>query len=72
MLRKQAAMLQTVRSIALVQDGVVYCSSIFGSRNLPVREVQPMLPASEPRLILSTDRWLLLGSPILIQWYPGF
>ena len=69
-LRKQAAMLQTVRSIALVQDGVVYCSSIFGSRNLPVREVQPMLPASEPRLILSTDRWLLLGSPILIQWYP--
>lgn len=29
-----------------------------------------MLPASEPGLILSTDRWLLLGSPILIQWYP--
>ncbi|ENL7463152.1 cyclic diguanylate phosphodiesterase [Escherichia coli] len=29
-LRKQAAKLQTVRSIGLVQDGTLYCSSIFG------------------------------------------
>ncbi|WP_256937891.1 CSS-motif domain-containing protein, partial [Enterobacter chuandaensis] len=28
-LRKQAAVLQTVRSVALVKDGVLYCSSIF-------------------------------------------
>ncbi|WP_373274523.1 CSS-motif domain-containing protein, partial [Enterobacter chuandaensis] len=27
-LRKQAAVLQTVRSVALVKDGVLYCSSI--------------------------------------------
>lgn len=69
-LRKQAAILQTVRSIALVKDGILYCSSVFGSRDVPVRELQPVLPSSEPTLILSTDPWLLKGSPILIQWYP--
>jgi hypothetical protein len=36
-LRKQAAILQTVRSIALIKDGILYCSSIFGSRK-PVRD----------------------------------
>lgn len=70
-LRKQAAILQTVRSIALIKDGILYCSSIFGSRDVPVRDVQPLLPAGEPKLFLSTDRWLLKGSPILIQWYPN-
>lgn len=69
-LRKQAAILQTVRSIALVKDGVLYCSSIFGSRDVPLRDIQPLLPAAKSTLILSTDRWLLKGSPILIQWYP--
>lgn len=69
-LRKQAAILQTVRSIALVKDGILYCSSVFGSRNMPVSDIEPMLPSSEPRLILLTDRWLLKGSPVLIQWSP--
>ncbi|MCU6425185.1 cyclic diguanylate phosphodiesterase [Enterobacter sichuanensis] len=69
-LRKQAAILQTVRSIALVKDGILYCSSIFGSRNLPVRDFLRELPASAAKLILSTDPWLLKGSPILIQWFP--
>jgi hypothetical protein len=67
-LRKQAAILQTVRSIALIKDGILYCSSIFGSRNVPVRDVL-QVPASTAKLILSTDQWLLKGSP-LIQWYP--
>ncbi len=69
-LRKQAAILQTVRSIALINDGVLYCSSIFGSRNVPVRDFLKELPASTAKLILSSDQWLLKGSPILIQWYP--
>ncbi|MEH0884796.1 EAL domain-containing protein [Enterobacter sp. UNJFSC 003] len=69
-LRKQAAILQTVRSIALIKDGILFCSSIFGNRNVPLRTLQPLLPAREPKLILSTDQSLLKGSPILIQWYP--
>ena len=70
MLRKQAATLQTVRSIALVKGGIVYCSSIFGDRDVPLRLIQPALPSSEPQLVLSTDQSLLKGSPVLIQWYP--
>ena len=70
-LRKQAAILQTVRSIALIKDGLLYCSSIFGSRSVPVSTFLPIFPAQEPRLVLSTDQWLLKGSPILIQWYPA-
>ena len=69
-LRQQAAILQTVRSIALIKDGILYCSSIFGSRSKPVRDVLQELPASTAKLILSTDQWLLKGSPVLIQWYP--
>ncbi|EPO5088111.1 TPA: EAL domain-containing protein [Enterobacter hormaechei] len=69
-LRKQAAILQTVRSIALIQDGILYCSSVFGSRNVPVSEFVPELPVSESRLLLLTDRWLVKGSPVLIQWSP--
>lgn len=37
-LRKQAARLQTVRSIGLVKEGILYCSSIFGARNTPIRQ----------------------------------
>src|SRR5690606_38480693 len=70
-LRKQAAILQTVRSIALIKDGLLYCSSIFGSRSVPASTFLPIFPAQEPRLVLSTDQWLLKGSPILIQWYPA-
>jgi sensor c-di-GMP phosphodiesterase-like protein len=70
MLRKRAATLQTVRSITLVKEGILYCSSIFGDRNVQIRLTQPALPSSQPQLILSTDQSLLKGSPILIQWYP--
>lgn len=69
-LRKQAAILQTVRSITLIKEGILYCSSIFGSRAVPVHELFPELPSGLPKLILSTDKWLLKGSPILIQWHP--
>lgn len=70
-IRKQAAALQTLRSIALVKSGVLYCSSVFGTRNVVLRDRQPLLPDPQPRLLLATDQSLLKGSPILIQWYPA-
>lgn len=70
-LRKLAASLQTVRSIALVQSNLLYCSSIFGQRNIPVHQLQPALPASHPLLTFSYDSSLLKGTPVLIQWYPA-
>lgn len=71
MLRKLAASLQTVRSIALVQSEQLYCSSIFGQRNIPLRQLQPALPADRALLTFSYDPALLKGTPLLIQWYPA-
>ncbi len=69
-LRKQAATMQTVRSIGLIKNGILYCSSIFGYRNVPIHQLQPALPTPHPLLLLTTDHSLLQGSPILIQWFP--
>ncbi|WP_308562745.1 EAL domain-containing protein [uncultured Klebsiella sp.] len=69
-LRKLAAALQTVRSIALVQSKILYCSSIFGQRHIPINQLQPALPTAHPLLTFSNDASLLKGSPVLIQWYP--
>ena len=71
-LRKQAAKLQTVRSIGLVQDGTLYCSSIFGYRNVPVVDI--LARTSCTATTFTTDdsnRALIKGSPVLIQWTPA-
>lgn len=70
-LRKMAASLQTVRSVALVASGMIYCSSIFGQRQADLHQLQPALPAHHPLLLFSTDNSLLKGTPVLIQWYPA-
>lgn len=70
-LRKMAASLQTIRSVALVTSGIVYCSSIFGPRQADLHRLQPALPAPRPLLLFSNDSSLLKGSPVLIQWYPA-
>lgn len=70
-LRKLAASLQTVRSIVLVKSNILYCSSIFGDRNVSIHQLQPDLPVQRELLAFSTDNTLLVGSPILIQWYPS-
>ena len=71
MLRKEAASLQTVRSIGLVKDGVLYCSSIFGARDVPIHQLQPALPATRSLMLLSTDHSLLKNTPVMIIWYPA-
>ncbi|HDG1692054.1 TPA: EAL domain-containing protein [Kluyvera georgiana] len=70
-LRKLAVTLQTVRSIALIKSGQLYCSSALGARDVAVHSLQPQLPNREPLLALTTDHSLLKGTPILIQWYPA-
>ncbi|WP_436876608.1 EAL domain-containing protein [Siccibacter turicensis] len=69
-LREQAARLQIVRAIALVDNGVLYCSSIFGARNVLLNQIQPRLPSPVQQLLLSTDQVLLKGTPVLIRWLP--
>ena len=70
-LRKLAVTLQTVRSIALVKSGQLYCSSALGTRDVPIHTLQAQLPSRTPLLELTTDHSLLKGTPILIQWFPA-
>lgn len=69
-LRKLSAKLQTLRSISLVRQGTLYCSSVLGTRSVQIHRLQPRLPARQPLLILTQDHTLLKGSPIALQWYP--
>jgi hypothetical protein len=69
-LRKLAASLQTVRSIA-------WLSRVFSTAPVSLAIATSLFiscspPASQRALLLfSTDNTLLVGSPVLIQWYPS-
>lgn len=67
---KKVAMLQTIRSLVLVNHDAVYCSSTFGAHALSFASIYPSLAFSHYRLMLTTDRYLLKGSPILLFWTP--
>ncbi|MGD9424985.1 EAL domain-containing protein [Pantoea sp. NSTU24] len=62
--------LQTVRAILLVDNDMLYCSSIYGPRAIPFSETYPDLAFNNQRMELSTDRYLLKGSPVLLLWTP--
>ncbi|WHP29671.1 cyclic diguanylate phosphodiesterase [Trabulsiella odontotermitis] len=70
-LRTEAAALQTLRSIALVKSGTLYCSSVLGERNVVIHDVVSTLPSDSPQLLLFTDNTLIKGRPLLLQWYPA-
>lgn len=69
-LRTIDSQLQTTRSIALVDNGFIYCSSVFGERLASLRAFNPQLPAAHPILMLAKAQTLLKGTPILIKWQP--
>src|SRR5699024_12435886 len=54
--RKQAAKLQTVRSLGLVPDGTLYFSSIFGYRIVPVVAILLDVPSTQHVLSLTIER----------------
>ncbi|PKH26903.1 cyclic diguanylate phosphodiesterase [Enterobacterales bacterium CwR94] len=67
---EKLATLQTVRSIMLISQDMIYCSSIFGERNRQFSELYPELAVNNQRMVLSVDDSLLKGSPILLLWTP--
>lgn len=70
-LRRQSAVLQTLRSISLVKEGILYCSSVLGSRHVVLNDLQPQLPTPQASLILTSDHTFVRGSPLLLQWFPA-
>jgi hypothetical protein len=68
-LRKLAASLQTVRSIALVQSNALLLQYFWPTQH----SVHQLQPAARQHALLtfSYDASLLKGTPVLIQWYPA-
>lgn len=69
-LREHTARVPTVRSISLVKNGTIYCSSVFGTTHYDIRSIHPQLPSAVPLLLLSIDNLINRGSPILLSWRP--
>ena len=69
-LREHIARVPTVRSISLVKNGIIYCSSIFGPTDYHIQSMHPRLPATSPLLLLSIDNLINKGSTILLSWHP--
>jgi EAL domain-containing protein (putative c-di-GMP-specific phosphodiesterase class I) len=67
---EKIAALQTVRTVLLVKDDALYCSSIFGPQNLSFSQTYPELAINNQRMMLATDSDLLKGSPVLLLWTP--
>ncbi|MDQ1214678.1 EAL domain-containing protein [Pantoea anthophila] len=67
---EKIASLQTVRAILLVDNDSIYCSSIYGPRAIPFSQTYPDLAFNNQRMTLTTDQYLLKGSPVLLLWTP--
>ncbi|CAK9884862.1 MAG: putative cyclic di-GMP phosphodiesterase PdeD [Candidatus Erwinia impunctatus] len=67
----EMARLQTLRSIILVKNNTMFCSSVFGTLNTSFTLNFPELATSgQQTMMLTTDYKLLKGSPVLVIWYP--
>ncbi|MFS2225574.1 EAL domain-containing protein [Pantoea sp. B65] len=67
---EKMATLQTVRAMLLVENDMVYCSSIHGDRAISFSDSWPDLAVNNQRMLLTTDNFLLKGSPVLLLWTP--
>ncbi|MDZ7278226.1 EAL domain-containing protein [Pantoea eucrina] len=67
---EKIAALQTVRTMVLVEDDRIYCSSVYGPRNLSFSETYPEFALNNQHFLLTQDDDLLKGSPVLLLWTP--
>jgi sensor c-di-GMP phosphodiesterase-like protein len=69
-LRQQVARLQTLRSIAVVKDGIITCSSLNGDIGKDFNQTLPELQSGTNRLALRTATTIKKGAPLLMLWKP--
>lgn len=67
-LMQQAAALQTLRSIVLVRDGRLVCSSLRGTLNQPFTAILPVLPPKDRQLVLIHADEPALREPLMLLW----
>ncbi|CAE1146975.1 EAL domain-containing protein [Serratia sp. Tan611] len=70
-LRYRAAQNQALRSVLLVKDNDIYCSSLFGQRQYQLDALLPQLrPTAETQLVLRPSLSVTKGLPTLVMWTP--
>jgi len=70
-LRYRMAQNQALRSLLLVQNGNIYCSSLFGQRNYQFSAIFPHIDAhAGPQLALRPSIAVSRGLPSLVLWLP--
>ncbi|MHA7846499.1 EAL domain-containing protein [Serratia sp. D1N4] len=69
-LRFRAAQNQALRSLLLVQNGDIYCSSLFGPRNYVFSIIFPEMNNEGVQLALRPSLAVAKGVPTLVMWTP--
>lgn len=69
-LRFRAAQNQALRSLLLVQDGTIYCSSLFGPRHYVFSVLFPSMTDKGVQLALRPSMTIAKGTPTLVLWTP--
>lgn len=69
-LRFRAAQNQALRSLLLVQDGTIYCSSLFGQRHYVFTTIFPTMNKGGMQLALRPSITVAKGTPTLVLWTP--
>ncbi|CAI0839877.1 EAL domain-containing protein [Serratia quinivorans] len=70
-LRFRAAQNQALRAMLLVKDGVIYCSSLFGTRKYVFSAILPSVANDGAKLVLRPSLSVAKGVPTLIMWTPA-
>ncbi|MFS7186924.1 EAL domain-containing protein [Serratia proteamaculans] len=69
-LRFRAAQNQALRAMLLVKDGIIYCSSLFGTRTYVLAAILPAIANDGATLALRPSLSVAKGVPTLIMWTP--
>ncbi len=69
-LRFRAAQNQALRAVLLVQNGIIYCSSLFGPRSYEFAAIFPTMTNTSVQLALRPSLAVAKGTPTLVLWTP--
>ncbi len=70
-LQQTVALMQTLRSITLVNNGTITCSSLIGALDLSLDKTLPDIAQGKTRLELRAAKLSRLNIPTLLLWQPA-
>ncbi|WP_047606085.1 EAL domain-containing protein [Rahnella aquatilis] len=71
LLQQTVARMQTLRSISVVSNGTIVCSSLVGTLDLNFNKTLPAFAQGKTQLELRASKWSRADTPTLILWHPS-